>query len=401
MTQREQIGKMGSSKTIKFLFVISDTGGGHRASARAVQQAMERTYGDAARVELADVLVESRHWPLYRLPRWYAALVKCDSIPWGIVWHLTNHPIVFRMVSRLVWLYARPSLERFLARHSADVIVSFHPIPNHGLMLTARRMGLAAPMVVSVTDLVSAHAGWFALGAHRYLVPSESVKWHALLSGIPSERIEVIDGIPVRRAFGEAQNLSKAEARARLGLPKGLPMVLMVGGGDGFGPLVSVVRAIAARRPQAHLVAIAGRNQRICEQLRGLDLSTRIQVQGFVANMELWMRAADLLVTKAGPSTLSEAFVCGVPVILYSSLRGQEKGNVEYVVQNGVGVWAPGPEQTAEQVMSLLADPTRRHAMAARGRALGNPNAAELLARQLWAVGQDGLRRLEAKQHLV
>jgi 1,2-diacylglycerol 3-beta-galactosyltransferase len=395
--QREHVGRVACDRVRRFLFVISDTGGGHRASARAVQQAMERTYGDAALVELADVLVESRHWLLHRLPRWYALLVKWGSIPWGTVWHLTNHPTFFRMVSRLVWLYVHPSLECFLTRYSADVIVSFHPVPNRALMLTSRQMRLTAPMIVIVTDLVSAHVGWFALGANRYLVPTESVKRCALLSGVPSERVEVIGGIPVRRAFAEAQNLPKAEARAQLGLPKALPMVLIVGGGDGFGPLVSVVRAIAARRPQAHLVVVAGRNQVICEQLRSLDIPTRIRVLGFVTNMEIWMRAADLLVTKAGPSTLSEAFVCGVPVILYSALRGQEAGNVGYVAQHRVGVWAPRPEQTADEVMSLLGDPTRRHAMAARGRALGHPDGAEQLARRLWDVGQNGLDLSEVK----
>jgi UDP-N-acetylglucosamine:LPS N-acetylglucosamine transferase len=77
-----------------------------------------------------------------------------------------------------------------------------------------------------------------------------------------------------------------------------------------------------------------------------------------------------------------------MPVVLYSALRGQERGNVEYVLQNRVGVWAPRPEQAADQVMSLLADPNRRRAMATTQRALANPDVAELSARRIWTASQ-------------
>jgi 1,2-diacylglycerol 3-beta-galactosyltransferase len=249
-------------------------------------------------------------------------------------------------------------------------------------------MALPAPLLIVVSDLVSAHVGWFVPGARRHLVPSEHVRRQALRCGVPPERVEVMGGIPVRSAFAEAQCLSKASARAQLGLPEDLPLVLVVGGGDGMGPFIPVVRAIAARRPQAHVVAIAGRNVKRYEQLCNMELPAPVQVRGFVTNMEIWLRAADLLVTKAGPNTLCEAFVCGPPVVLYSAIRGQEEGNVEYVLQNRVGVWAPRPEQAADEVISLLADPSRRRCMAARQRALANPNVTELVAQRIWAASQ-------------
>jgi 1,2-diacylglycerol 3-beta-galactosyltransferase len=83
---------------------------------------------------------------------------------------------------------------------------------------------------------------------------------------------------------------------------------------------------------------------------------------------------------------LCEAFVCGLPLVLYAAVRGQEAGNVSYVVENQAGVWAPRPEQAAGEVSSLLANSERRLAMATRSRSLARPKVADLLARHLWAA---------------
>jgi len=373
----------------RFLFVISDTGGGHRASARAVSDEIKRLYGEEASIELADIFVEIERWPFYNFPRWYPTMVKFDSVPWGWGYHLTDHAAVMKTASYLVWPYVGSALKRFLQSHPADLIVSFHAIPNYALLKAVHQMRLRTPVVTVVLDLVTVHAGWFVPGASSCFVPTEEAKERALQWNIPSERLEVVGGMPVRRDFVEAQNVSKSEARAQLDLPSDLPIVLMVGGGEGMGPLEEVVQAIGMRRPQAYLVAIAGRNQDLYERLCHLNLPVPLHVAGFVSNMEIWMRAADLLVTKGGPNTLCEAFVAGVPVVIYSALRGQEEGNVDYVVNHQAGIWAPEPEKAAEAVCALLTDAARRDNMATCARRLANPAAAELLARRLWALSQE------------
>jgi len=373
----------------RFLFVISDTGGGHRASARAIQGEMNRLYGNAALVDIADIFVESERWPLRNFPRWYPTIIGLNSIPWGITYHLSDHPAVMRIASGLSWPYLGPAIKRFLQQHPADVIVSLHGIPNYVLVRAARQLQLRAPLVTVILDLVSVHAGWFAPGSYRYFVPTEEARQQGQRCGIASERIEVFGGMPVRHAFVNAQALPKAEAREQLGLPQETPIILMVGGGDGVGSLRAVVHTVAASHPQAYLVAVAGRNQELYGQLCSLKSPVPLHVEGFVTNMEVWMRAADILITKGGPNTLSEAFVVGLPTIIYSFLHGQEEGNVDYVVKNQAGIWTPKPEQAAQAVHMLLKDPEKRAAMASCARALVNPTATELLAQRLWAISTE------------
>jgi 1,2-diacylglycerol 3-beta-galactosyltransferase len=367
----------------RFLFLFSDTGGGHRASAQAVKDEMARLYGGAAVVEMVDIFVEMRRWPFDRFPAWYPAAVGLNGVPWHVGYHLSDTLPVVQLLSGAVWPYAGPSLCHLLEQHSADVMVSFHGVPNAALLFARRKLALRNPFAIVTLDLVSVHAGWFTPGAHLYIVPTEAARRRALRAGVTAKRIRVI-GMPTRRSFVEVRDMPQTEARDLLGLPQDRPIVLMIGGGEGMGPLVPVVRAIAGRKPDAHLVVIAGRNQTLCNALRALDVPVPLHVEGFVTNMAVWMRAADVLVTKAGPNTLSEAFIAGLPVVLYAAIPGQEEGNIFHVVENRAGVWAPKPQAAADAVMDLLAHPEQRAAIAACSQALARPHATEEIARHLW-----------------
>ena len=92
-------------------------------------------------------------------------------------------------------------------------------------------------------------------------------------------------------------------------------MVLLVGGGEGMGPLEPTARAIDAAHLPVQIVIIAGRNKKLKERLQKHHWRTPTTIYGFVQEMPDFMRAADVLVTKAGPGTISEAFIAGLPMI--------------------------------------------------------------------------------------
>lgn len=383
MNRERTIGLGATTHPKRFLFLFSDTGGGHRASSQAVKAEMERLYGKAAAVEMVDVFIEMDRWPFDRFPDWYPTIVGLNGIPWGVGFHLSDGVHLVKAMSKLVWPYTRTPLCTILRQHPADVIVSFHPVPNYALFLGLRRLGLQTPVAIVAVDMVTAHAGWFVPEADVTLVPTHAAKARAMRWGVDQKRIKVT-GMPTRRSFLTAMDLPRSQARAQLQLPPDRPIVLIVGGGEGMGPLSSVVRALARQRPKAHIVVITGRNRTLHEELAASDLPVPIQVEGFVSNMEIWMRAADILVTKAGPNTLAEAFLAGLPLVLYTALPGQEEGNVDHVVDNGAGIWAPLPRMAARAVVQLLEDPSRREAMTQRSQALARPFATEQIARELW-----------------
>jgi 1,2-diacylglycerol 3-beta-galactosyltransferase len=124
------------------------------------------------------------------------------------------------------------------------------------------------------------------------------------------------------------------------------------------------------------MAVVAGRNERLKERLEAEDWEVPTFIYGFERRLPEMMQAAALLVTKAGPSTITEAINAALPMVLYSRLPGQEDGNVTYVVREGVGLWAPGPERTAEAVTAWLAQPKLLEIAAETCRRVARPNAA-------------------------
>jgi 1,2-diacylglycerol 3-beta-galactosyltransferase len=124
-----------------------------------------------------------------------------------------------------------------------------------------------------------------------------------------------------------------------------------------MGPLEKTAVAIADTNLPITLVIIAGRNVELKQRLEARQWPMRTLVYGFVHRMPDFMRAADILVTKAGPSTITEALNAGLPMILYSRLPGQEDGNVDYVLSEGVGLWAPKTSYIVSALQSWITHP--------------------------------------------
>jgi 1,2-diacylglycerol 3-beta-galactosyltransferase len=111
-----------------------------------------------------------------------------------------------------------------------------------------------------------------------------------------------------------------------------------------------------------------------------------------VEDIHEWMLAADLLVTKAGPSTISEALIMGLPMVLSGALPGQERPNVDYVAENGAGVWAPTPREAAAEVVRLLeSERALLDQMSERAQSLARPGAARRVAKIIWESAQGRL----------
>jgi len=166
--------------------------------------------------------------------------------------------------------------------------------------------------------------------------------------------------------------------------------VLLVGGGEGMGHLFEIARAIDATCAGVQLAVVAGRNRRLQQRLERSAWRSSTYIYGLVHHtreMPRLMSAADLLITKAGPGSLHEAFLAGLPLILSGAVPGQEEGNVRLVVEGGAGVWAPSPAQAAALVARWMGAQQGLLAyMAARSRALARPDAANAVAEEIWRL---------------
>ncbi len=367
----------------RILFLMSDTGGGHRAAAEAIMAALDIRYPGEFKADLVDAW---RHtpFPFNHSPETYEPTVRYGRLGWWAGYKLTNSPTVSRVAMGPMYHALFKSGMRRILRQYADVdlIVCVHSVFVRPAMRVLAARDRRPPFMTVVTDLVSTHMWWYDLRVDRCLVPTSVAYERGLLAGLSPEQLRVT-GLPVHPRFAEGV-MDKAEARARLGWDPDLPAALVIGGGAGMGPLYAIARAINQKRLPCQLAVVAGRNASLKARLDAAAWNQLTHIYPYVHNMPTLMAAADILVTKAGPGTISEACIAGVPIVLSGAIPGQEEGNITYVVENGAGVWAPGPHRVARAVAAWLAEgPKGLARRAAAAKALGRPNAVWDIAEEV------------------
>lgn len=369
--------------TRKILFLFSDTGGGHRSAAEAIIEAIHLENAEGLSTEMVDVFKEYAPLPLNYVPTIYPILARSPQA-WGLGYRLSDGEHRARLLTASTWPYVRRSLRAMVRDHPSDLIVSVHPLATAPAL---RALGKnRPPFITVVTDMVTTHALWYNRKTDLCIVPTEAARKRAMIFGLKPNQVQVI-GLPVAERFrnplGDQHSL-----REKLGWPEDRLLVLLVGGGEGMGPLAESAVAIAESGLPLSLVVVTGRNVALKERLEATEWPMPVFIYGFVKNMPDFMLAADVLVTKAGPGTISEAFIAGLPLILYSRLPGQEDGNVSYVVSEGAGVWAPEPAQIVATLHQWVEAPDERIAASMASKRLARPNAAREIARILakWAT---------------
>ncbi|KAG1326478.1 Monogalactosyldiacylglycerol synthase 1, chloroplastic [Cocos nucifera] len=411
----------------KVLILMSDTGGGHRASAEAIKAAFNQEFGDDYQVFVTDLWTDHTPWPFNQLPRSYNFLVKH-----GTLWKMTYYgsaprtgcllydlqmrsgdidsasvyidnlfgengthaaayvpgvcrcdPLIelhdlytiiycgyttyglkgapFRIVLEPI-LMSLCGWNRFklmirevakgLMKYQPDIIISVHPLMQHVPLKILRAKGLLEKIVFTtvVTDLSTCHPTWFHKLVTRCYCPSTEVAKRALKAGLQPSQIKVY-GLPVRPSFVKPVQ-PKDVLRRELGMDEDLPAVLLMGGGEGMGPIEATAQALGNTlydenlgQPIGQILVICGRNKKLYNRLQSIDWKVPVQVKGFVTKMEECMGACDCIITKAGPGTIAEAMIRGLPIILNGYIAGQMP----------FSLWCPGAPDFASDSQLMMA----------------------------------------------
>jgi 1,2-diacylglycerol 3-beta-galactosyltransferase len=306
------------------------------------------------RIEIVDVFEEYSRFPLREAAKLYGPTIRYNPKLYGEVFRQSNHATTVNAVKTIATPMIMNGLLRLFTTVQPDVIVSIHPMLNHVTVHALQELGLHIPFLTVVTDLVSVHYAWFAPGVDSYIVPTEQAKKLYLKRGLDAGLVHML-GMPIDPKFTLKVD-EKERLQRKFGLQYDLPVVLLVGGGDGAGGLQAAVRAISQARLPVQLMVVTGRNKRLYTHLQRTRASLHVHatIFGFVQNMPEIMHAADVIITKAGPGTICEALACHLPIILSGYVPGQEEGNIDYVTNNEVGVLAMDPATLVDALRRLV-----------------------------------------------
>ena len=369
----------------RVLFLFSDTGGGHRSAFQAIQDAMKIRYGEAVDFDAVDVLREFK-WPLNKQPELYPRVVNTSKLLWALMYHSFDGRRRARWARQFIYRNNKQNLRRLVAEHPADVVVCTHSVIANPTFRAFLALPERPPFLTVVTDLVTTPSFWYDPRVDHCFVPTESAYRRGLRLGMAPAQMQ-ITGLPVNPHFINSMT-TKDEARRELGFNSTLPAVLLVSGGEGMGRIHKTVRALDARPLGAQLVVVCGRNEELKARLASRAWNNAHHLFGFVTNhfeMPRIMAASDIIVTKAGPSTISEAAIAGLPMIISERIPGQETGNVRLVTENSAGVYLPKPEKVAERIIEWLREgPEKLQERAANARRIARPNAVWEIADAVW-----------------
>ncbi|MHB8192269.1 MAG: MGDG synthase family glycosyltransferase [Bellilinea sp.] len=371
----------------RILIMTADAGFGHRSAAIALQEALNIRYGNEAEVTLINPLDDKRA-PLFLRESQadYDKWVRKAPEIYKLGYDTSDKAVPSTILESGLAVIMFELMRDLLRKHRPDVVVSTYPLYQHAITGVLTTFKAKIPLITVVTDLATVHRLWFNDRANAILVPNEIVRDLAIENGVAPEKI-VITGIPVHPQISMTDR-SRRTIRAELGWNENLFTVLAVGSKrvEGLMEGLNVINHFG--RP-LQLAVVAGKDEEMFADLKTTDWHIPAHLYDFVTNMPELMHAADLILCKAGGLIVTESLACGLPMVLVNVIPGQETGNMEFVVQNGAGVWADDPMKVLEALAHYTAnDQEQLKQAAANAIKLGKPQAAFDAAEIVWQAAQ-------------
>lgn len=362
---------------MRILIATATAGGGHLAAAAALEEAWRSRFPQDE-IELVDIV--NFFSPLHRRVHagGYAKLVEHAPELWGMVFEKTDDPGLARRLNRLKQALPDSSRTKFL-RHvrkfDPQVVVCTHYLPVNLLdgMKADSCSGSAAPLfLVSVITDFEAHALWMGANVDLYCVAAEETRARLLARGASGSQVAAT-GIPIGMRFGTVSDAGMI--RKRMGLRDDLPVLLVLSGGFGMGPVAGILKALDSVQRSFQTVVVTGRNPELRRELAAVDRVHPTHILGFASNMHELMTVAELVITKPGGLTTSEALALGKPLFIVSPIPGQEAANSDFLLERGAAVKVNRVEDIPYRVEQLLGSAKLKQ-MSAAALALGRPDAA-------------------------
>lgn len=374
---------------MRVLIATATAGAGHLAAAAALDEAWRALRPeDAVRkldlVEFFSALHRKIH------ADGYVKLVEHAPELWGMLFGKTDKPEVAKRLNKLKRAFPSKSRARFagfLKQFVPEVVLCTHyvALETLGTMRSSSARGRSTtakrrtPFVVSVVTDFEAHALWMDPCVDLYCVAAEETKARLIARGASSEQV-VATGIPISAKF-----LTKPipkEVRRTVGLRDDQPVLLVLSGGFGMGPVAEILAELDKVKVPLQNVVVTGRNEELRRSLAACDRKHPTHVLGFASNMHELMAVADLIISKPGGLTTSEALAIGKPLLIINPIPGQEAANSDFLLQRGAAVKVNRVEDLPYRLEQLLA-PGKLAQMARAAKALGRPKAAESICEEV------------------
>ena len=358
---------------MKILVIYATAGAGHKKAAEAIFNGLKAQGGHDVR--LVDALDYTNPFFKENYPGAYTFLVTHLPWAWGLLFALIDVPWMQSLVHRCRRLYNglnAQALQEFLIQEQFDDVITTQFLSAEVCAYLKREGKIKSKIICVVTDF-DVHRIWVNEGIDVYTAASEYTKNKLIALGVPSEKI-FTTGIPTDAKF--AQKPDKLALKKKLGLQDGVLTILIATGSFGMGPVGELIKLLG----RYQLLIVCGNNRVLYERLKPLA-QKNVHILGLVDNMDELMSVSDVMVTKPGGLSISEALVKKLPMLFFSAIQGQETNNIKVLSFYEVSQGQSSLSQIAETIHEWDSNPKDLDALRLRLSELSKPNAvADIIA---------------------
>ena len=381
---------------MRILIATVTAGGGHVAAAAALEEAW-RALRPGDTVERVDLIqfFSPLHKKVYA--EGYVKLVERAPELWGLLFSKTDNLKVTRRLSKLSRLFPSNSRKKFinhLKQFQPDAVLCTHFTPLEALDVLktseggvtrgrnpAEKMGTRItrpsehrkpPLVASIVTDFEAHALWMNRCVDLYCVAAEETKARLVARGATAENI-LPTGIPIAARFSLKPD--PRAIRQKLGLRDDQPVLLVLSGGFGMGPVAEILTELDKVPQPMQTVVVTGRNEELRRKLAAQTRKHPTHVLGFSTKMHELMAVASLIITKPGGLTTSEALALGRPLFILNPIPGQEAANSDFLLEHGAATKVNRVEDLPFRIEQLMGS-KKLAEMAKTAKGLGRPKSA-------------------------
>ncbi|TCO04013.1 MGDG synthase family glycosyltransferase [Natronoflexus pectinivorans] len=343
-----------------YLFLYLKTGGGHLAPAKSVAKYIKVKYQNNINIDLFDGFANSGKWIKFFIEDGYR--ISQSSAVWvfELLYAINKIKPVALFTTFIVSLFIRKSLEKKIMKEHPDKIVIFHFFLIKPILEIINKNNLSIPVMVVVTDPFTAHPIWFLDKTPKFIVFSQRLKEHCLNIGIENSRVAhfpfILDEKFTQPMPSERTNKIKQE----LGFEPERKIILILGGGDGIPKGKKILKSFLQDNPDDYVAIVCGNNKELyrkAEKMKAKHQFQNLKLYTFIDFVHELISIADIVVTKCGASTFMEILLSGKIPVINNYIWEQEKGNMEFVRDNNLGIYERDINKLPLKTRSLLRDP--------------------------------------------
>ena len=296
----------------------------------------------------------------------YITVIKHFPHLWGRAYDRRKVVKALAPYRKLINKFAFSRLDKLIIQHPPSCFVATQAFPCGLIADFKEKEGLTIPLVAIVTDY-HPNRFWVHPLVDRYVVACQEAKDVLIGEGVADEKVKIL-GIPISVKF--LTTYPKTRISKELGFVSGLDTVLIMGGGLGIGPIKVIAKRLDSLKHDFQIIVVCGRNKKLHNWFLRKETKFKkpLFVFGYTEDIHKVMDFADMIITKGGGITISEALAKGLCIITTHPIPGQEERNVQYLSKMQAVIKADHSSEIGKVVGKLLENKKEMYSLRERAK---------------------------------